>query len=203
MKKKTALILLLCAVCIVVIGVCIMGSVSQFQQQSQTLAQEEEAQQELDSYSDELTQAFDDLTDTEGSLIGSISEQQEAGVSDREILISTIDSLRASIHSVADIDAPDEATEAQSYFTTAAQSYDEMADEVIALLEDESLSSDELSSAILALLPDALSAFDDLESGVSALEESGIDVPESAQQLTDTLDSLIESGIDSILTTAE
>lgn len=199
MKKKTALTVLLCFVCAAVIGVCVIAGVSKWQQHRQELLRQQQMQLLLDDYTDRLTQAFDTLYDTESGLLARMAEQQRAGMSEREILADAIDSVRAPLRSLADIEAPENLAEAQRHFSSAADSYDTMAGEISDVLRNDTLSYSEQKSRMISLLPDALSAFDELKYGVEALEDSGVTVPESAQQLTDTLDSLVDSGMSSVL----
>lgn len=199
MKKKTALIILLCFVCAAIIGVCAIAGVSKWKLHQTEL----QRQQILDDYSAQLSEAFDELYDIETGLIDRMAAQQQAGASDRQILIDTVDAIRTRMDQLASVEVPEELSEAQRHFTAAAQSYGTIADTVTGLLADETQNAETIRSAAIELLPDAIDACDQLKYGVEALAESGANVPDSAKLLTESLDSLIDSGIDRALATHE
>lgn len=86
MSRKTAVTILLCFVCAAVIGVCAMAGVSKWNQHQAEL----ERQQQLEAYSAQLTDSFDALYEMEAGLLDRMAKQQQAGSSDREVLIDAI-----------------------------------------------------------------------------------------------------------------
>ncbi|MCD8356060.1 MAG: hypothetical protein LUE11_05765 [Clostridia bacterium] len=197
MKKKTAVVIFLCFVCVAVIGICAMAGISKWQEHQTEL----QRQQRLDAYSDDLRDAFDDLYDVETSLLDDMAQQSAQGVSNREIMLSAIEAMGAPIDTLASVEAPEEAADAQRHFASAAKSYHAMADVLTELLEDNTANADTVKGSLIDMLPDAIDAFDQLKYGIQALEDSGvISLPDSAIQLEKSLDSLIDSGIGSMLT---
>ncbi|WP_394271847.1 hypothetical protein [Butyricicoccus sp.] len=196
MNRKTAVTILLCFVCAAVIGVCAMAGVSKWKEHQAEL----ERRQQLEQYSAQLEDAFDALYEMETGLLSRMAEQQQAGGSNREILVDAIEAIRAPMDALAAVDAPDGLSEVQRHFSEAAASFGSMADTVTGLLADETQDGEALRSAAVMLLPDAVDAFDQLRYGVEALEESGAPVPDSAQKLMEELDALLDSGVSSMLT---
>ncbi len=196
MNRKTAVTILLCFVCAAVIGVCAMAGVSKWNQHQAEL----ERQQQLEAYSAQLTDSFDALYEMEAGLLDRMAKQQQAGSSDREVLIDAIEAIRSPMEALAAADAPEGLSEVQQHFSNAAESFGSMADTVTELLADKNQNSEALRSAAVGLLPDAVDAFDQLRYGVEALEESGAPVPDSAQKLTEELNALLDSGVSSMLT---
>ena len=196
MSRKTAVTILLCFVCAAVIGVCAMAGVSKWNQHQAEL----ERQQQLEAYSAQLTDSFDALYEMEAGLLDRMAKQQQAGSSDREVLIDAIEAIRSPMEALAAADAPEGLSEVQQHFSNAAESFGSMADTVTELLADKNQNSEALRSAAVGLLPDAVDAFDQLRYGVEALEESGAPVPARAQKLTEELNALLDSGVSSMLT---
>ena len=196
MSRKTAVTILLCFVCAAVIGVCAMAGVSKWNQHQAEL----ERQQQLEAYSAQLTDSFDALYEMEAGLLDRMAKQQQAGSSDREVLIDAIEAIRSPMEALAAADAPEGLSEVQQHFSNAAESFGSMADTVTELLADKNQNSEALRSAAVGLLPGAVDAFDQLRDGVEALEESGAPVPDSAQKLTEELNALLDSGVSSMLT---
>ena len=189
MKKKTAMVIFLCFVCVAVIGICAMAGISKWQEY-QTAQQR---QQQLDAYVDGLGSAFDDLYQVETGLLDDMAQQSTAGVSSREILLAAIEAVGRPMDQLASVQAPEELADAQRHFATAAESYHTMSDQLTTLLQDETQNPEQL--------PDAIDAVDQVRYGIQMLaERDDITLPDSAVQLEQSLDSLMNGGMDSLIT---
>ncbi|MGM9616405.1 hypothetical protein [Butyricicoccus sp.] len=197
MKKKTAMVIFLCFVCVAVIGICAMAGISKWQEY-QTAQQR---QQQLDAYVDGLGSAFDDLYQVETGLLDDMAQQSTAGVSSREILLAAIEAVGKPIDQLASVQAPEELADAQRHFATAAESYHTMSDQLTTLLQDETQNPEQLRDTLIDLLPDAIDAVDQVRYGIQVLaERDDITLPDSAVQLEQSLDSLMNGGMDSLIT---
>lgn len=197
MKKKTAMVIFLCFVCVAVIGICAMAGISKWQEY-QTAQQR---QQQLDAYVDGLGSAFDDLYQVETGLLDDMAQQSTAGVSSREILLAAIDAVGRPMDQLASVQAPEELADAQRHFATAAESYHTMSDQLTTLLQDETQNPEQLRDTLIDLLPDAIDAVDQVRYGIQVLaERDDITLPDSAVQLEQSLDSLMNGGMDSLIT---
>ena len=197
MKKKTAMVIFLCFVCVAVIGICAMAGISKWQEY-QTAQQR---QQQLDAYVDGLGSAFDDLYQVETGLLDDMAQQSTAGVSSREILLAAIEAVGRPMDQLASVQAPEELADAQRHFATAAESYHTMSDQLTTLLQDETQNPDQLRDTLIDLLPDAIDAVDQVRYGIQVLaERDDITLPDSAVQLEQSLDSLMNGGMDSLIT---
>lgn len=197
MKKKTAMVIFLCFVCVAVIGICAMAGISKWQEY-QTAQQR---QQQLDAYVNELGSAFDDLYAVETGLLEDMAQQSTAGVSNRDILLNAIEAVGKPMDKLASAQAPEEVADAQRHFATAAESCHTMSDQLTALLQDDTQNPEQLRDTLIDLLPEAIDAVDQVRYGIQVLEEhDAITLPDSAVQLEQSLDSLMNDGIDSMLT---
>lgn len=197
MKKKTAMVIFLCFVCVAVIGICAMAGISKWQEY-QTAQQR---QQQLDAYVNELGSAFDDLYAVETGLLEDMAQQSTAGVSNRDILLNAIEAVGEPMDKLASAQAPEEIADAQRHFATAAESCHTMSDQLTALLQDDTQNPEQLRDTLIDLLPEAIDAVDQVRYGIQVLEEhDAITLPDSAVQLEQSLDSLMNDGIDSMLT---
>ena len=197
MKKKTAMVIFLCFVCVAVIGICAMAGISKWQEY-QTAQQR---QQQLDAYVDGLGSAFDDLYQVETGLLDDMAQQSTAGVSSREILLAAIEAVGRPMDQLASVQAPEELADAQRHFATAAESYHTMSDQLTTLLQDETQNPEQLRDTLINLLPDAIDAVDQVRYGIQMLaERDDITLPDSAVQLEQSLDSLMNGGMDSLIT---
>ena len=197
MKKKTAMVIFLCFVCVAVIGICAMAGISKWQEY-QTAQQR---QQQLDAYVDGLGSAFDDLYQVETGLLDDMAQQSPAGVSSREILLAAIEAVGRPMDQLASVQAPEELADAQRHFATAAESYHTMSDQLTTLLQDETQNPEQLRDTLIDLLPDAIDAVDQVRYGIQVLAEpDDITLPDSAVQLEQSLDSLMNGGMDSLIT---
>ncbi|MDY4443296.1 MAG: hypothetical protein SPE35_04000 [Butyricicoccus sp.] len=197
MKKKTAMVIFLCFVCVAVIGICAMAGISKWQEY-QTAQQR---QQQLDAYVDGLGSAFDDLYQVETGLLDDMAQQSTAGVSSREILLAAIEAVGRPMDQLASVQAPEELADAQRHFATAAESYHTMSDQLTTLLQDETQNPEQLRDTLIDLLPDAIDAVDQVRYGIQVLaERDDITLPDSAVQLEQSLDSLMNGGMDSLIT---
>ena len=197
MKKKTAMVIFLCFVCVAVIGICAMAGISKWQEY-QTAQQR---QQQLDAYVDGLGSAFDDLYQVETGLLEAMAQQSTAGVSSREILLAAIEAVGRPMDQLASVQAPEELADAQRHFATAAESYHTMSDQLTTLLQDETQNPEQLRDTLIDLLPDAIDAVDQVRYGIQMLaERDDITLPDSAVQLEQSLDSLMNGGMDSLIT---
>ena len=197
MKKKTAMVIFLCFVCVAVIGICTMAGISKWQEY-QTAQQR---QQQLDAYVDGLGSAFDDLYQVETGLLDDMAQQSTAGVSSREILLAAIEAVGRPMDQLASVQAPEELADAQRHFATAAESYHTMSDQLTTLLQDETQNPEQLRDTLIDLLPDAIDAVDQVRYGIQVLaERDDITLPDSAVQLEQSLDSLMNGGMDSLIT---
>ena len=197
MKKKTAMVIFLCFVCVAVIGICAMAGISKWQEY-QTAQQR---QQQLDAYVDGLGSAFDDLYQVETGLLDDMAQQSTAGVSSREILLAAIEAVGRPMDQLASVQAPEELADAQRHFATAAESYHTMSDQLTTLLQDETQNPEQLRDTLIDLLPDAIDAVDQVRYGIQMLAERyDITLPDSAVQLEQSLDSLMNGGMDSLIT---
>ncbi len=197
MKKKTAMVIFLCFVCVAVIGICAMAGISKWQEY-QTAQQR---QQQLDAYVNELGSAFDDLYAVETGLLEDMAQQSTAGVSNRDILLNAIEAVGKPMDQLASAQAPEEVADAQRHFATAAESCHTMSDQLTALLRDDTQNPEQLRDTLIDLLPEAIDAVDQVRYGIQVLEEhDAITLPDSAVQLEQSLDSLMNDGIDSMLT---
>lgn len=197
MKKKTAMVIFLCFVCVAVIGICAMAGISKWQEY-QTAQQR---QQQLDAYVDGLGSAFDDLYQVETGLLDDMAQQSTAGVSSREILLAAIEAVGRPMDQLASVQAPEELADAQWHFATAAESYHTMSDQLTTLLQDETQNPEQLRDTLIDLLPDAIDAVDQVRYGIQVLaERDDITLPDSAVQLEQSLDSLMNGGMDSLIT---
>ena len=200
MKKKTAMVIFLCFVCVAVIGICAMAGISKWQEY-QTAQQR---QQQLDAYIVNITglgSAFDDLYQVETGLLDDMAQQSTAGVSSREILLAAIEAVGRPMDQLASVQAPEELADAQRHFATAAESYHTMSDQLTTLLQDETQNPEQLRDTLIDLLPDAIDAVDQVRYGIQVLaERDDITLPDSAVQLEQSLDSLMNGGMDSLIT---
>ena len=197
MKKKTAMVIFLCFVCVAVIGICAMAGISKWQEY-QTAQQR---QQQLDAYVDGLGSAFDDLYQVETGLLDDMAQQSTAGVSSREILLAAIEAVGRPMDQLASVQAPEELADAQRHFATAAESYHTMSYQLTTLLQDETQNPEQLRDTLIDLLPDAIDAVDQVRYGIQVLaERDDITLPDSAVQLEQSLDSLMNGGMDSLIT---
>ena len=197
MKKKTAMVIFLCFVCVAVIGICAMAGISKWQEY-QTAQQR---QQQLDAYVDGLGSAFDDLYQVETGLLDDMAQQSTAGVSSREILLAAIEAVGRPMDQLASVQAPEELADAQRHFATAAESYHTMSDQLTTLLQDETQNPEQLRDTLIDLLPDAIDAVDQVRYGIQMLaERDDITLPDSAVQLEQSLDYLMNGGMDSLIT---
>lgn len=191
MKKSSVIILAVCAIAAVAVGIWGFNQRQQAQDQQQAQNQQQtDKTQQLDNYSTQLEDSFDELNDVQNNLLADMAQQRADGTPDQEIIVNAIDALSEPIHHIAEIEAPDAAATAQSHFTAAAESCDSMADQLRTIVSDPSLSTAEQQAQAIAMLPDAMSALNELQAGVEELNKSGVAIPESAQQLIDTLDSV-------------
>lgn len=196
MKKKTAIIVFLCFVCVAVIGICVMAGISKWQNH-QTAQQRE---QQLRAYMAELNSTFDDLYQVETNLLNDIAQQQTAGISSQDILLDAIDAVGKPMDALASVKAPEDFAEVQRHFVTAAQSYHTMSDELTALLQDDNQNPEQLRETLIDLLPDAIDAIDQIRYGIQALEnQDDISLPDSAVQLKQSLDTLMNSEANSLI----
>ena len=197
MKKKMAMVIFLCFVCVAVIVICAMAGISKWQEY-QTAQQR---QQQLDAYVDGLGSAFDDLYQVETVLLDDMAQQSTAGVSSREILLAAIEAVGRPMDQLASVQAPEELADAQRHFATAAESYHTMSDQLTTLLQDETQNPEQLRDTLIDLLPDAIDAVDQVRYGIQVLaERDDITLPDSAVQLEQSLDSLMNGGMDSLIT---
>lgn len=197
MKKKTAIVIFLCFACVAVIGICAMAGISKWQEYQAM----QQRQQQLDAYVSQLGSAFDDLYQVETGLLDQMAQQSTAGVSSREILLHAIEAVGKPIDQLASAQAPEELADAQRHFATAAESYHTMSDQLTALLQDETQNPEQLRDTLIDLLPDAIDAVDQVRYGIQALaEQDAITLPDSAVQLEQSLDSLMNGGMDSLIT---
>lgn len=197
MKKKTAIVIFLCFVCVAVIGICSMAGISKWQEY-QTAQQR---QQQLDAYVNELGSAFDDLYAVETGLLENMAQQSTAGVSNRDILLNAIEAVGEPMDKLASAQAPEEVADAQRHFATAAESCHTMSEQLTALLQEDTQNPEQLRDTLIDLLPEAIDAVDQVRYGIQVLEEhDAITLPDSAVQLEQSLDSLMNDGIDSMLT---
>lgn len=197
MKKKTAIVIFLCFVCVAVIGICAMAGISKWQEY-QTAQQR---QQQLDAYVNELGSAFDDLYAVETGLLENMAQQSTAGVSNRDILLNAIEAVGEPMDKLASAQAPEEVADAQRHFATAAESCHTMSEQLTALLQEDTQNTEQLRDTLIDLLPEAIDAVDQVRYGIQVLEEhDAITLPDSAVQLEQSLDSLMNDGIDSMLT---
>lgn len=186
MSKKRALTIALCFVCIAIIGICCMAGISKWRAYQAELKR----QQQLTQYTEDLTDAFDDLYRVETDLFQDMAQQQAAGADNRTILQSMLSAASAPIDALAAVQAPDELADAQKHFQTAASSYHTMSDTLTDMLRDPSTSDADMRDALLSMLPDAAKAFDEVRAGISLLaKNSDITLPDSAKQLESSLDS--------------
>lgn len=203
MKKRTAILALVCAT-IVIIGA--VAGVSKWnaqrkaqQEQAQQTEQLPETQQEIDAYRDSLQAPFDSLLDLETNAAERMAEQRAAGVSDREILSDFLTSIGDSIQQLADAEAPENLSDAHQHFVNAADSYADAADDLNELLDSGDLDSLNAKLKLAKLAPTALDALDEVKAGIQALEDNSVAVPESAKQLEESLDGLVETAIDQVM----
>lgn len=186
MSKKRALTIALCFVCIAIIGICCMAGISKWRAYQAELKR----QQQLAQYTEDLTDAFNDLYRVETDLFQDMAQQQAAGADNRTILQSMLSAASAPIDALAAVQAPDELADAQKHFQTAASSYHTMSDTLTDMLRDPSTSDADMRDALLSMLPDAANAFDEVRAGISLLaKNSDITLPDSAKQLETSLDS--------------
>ena len=138
----------------------------------------------------------------ETDLFQDVAKQQASGIDNRTILQSMLDAATAPIDALARVQAPDELADAQAHFKKAASSYHTMADTLIDMLGDPSVTDADLRDALIDMLPNAVSAFDEVKAGITVLaENSDITLPDSAKQLETALDSFSGDSLRSILTT--
>ena len=199
MKKRTAILLLLCATA-VVIGVCAFRGMDRPKQETQQEPQTEQLTEaqgktEIEDYCEQLETTFDALLDMQTDAAAQMQERREAGDSDREILSDFVSSIGDSIQQLAEAPAPDSLSEAQRHFTEASDAYNEAAEQLDALLESGDLDSLNAKLKLAKLLPTAMDALDEVKAGIQTLEGSGAPLPDSAKQLEESLDTLVESGI--------
>lgn len=200
MKKRTAILFLLCATALV-IGICALRGTDRPKQemhQAQQTAQttEDTDDKEIETYCGRLTPSFDALLDMQTDAAAQMQERRAAGDSDREILTDFVHSIGDSIQQLADVPAPDSLSEAQRHFAEASDAYNEAAEQLDALLEGGDLDSLNAKLKLAKLLPTAMDALDEVKAGIQTLEGSGAPLPDSAKQLEESLDTLVESGIE-------
>lgn len=158
-------------------------------------------QQQLAQYTEDLTDALNELYRIETDLFQDIAKQQASGIDNRTILQSMLDAATAPIDALAHVQAPDELADAQAHFKKAASSYHTMADTLNDMLSDASTTDADLRDALIDMLPDAVSAFDEVKAGITVLaKNSDITLPDSAKQLETALDSFSGDSLRSILT---
>ena len=76
-----------------------------------------------------------------------------------------------------------------------------MSDQLTTLLQDETQNPEQLRDTLINLLPDAIDAVDQVRYGIQVLaERDDITLPDSAVQLEQSLDSLMNGGMDSLIT---
>ena len=76
-----------------------------------------------------------------------------------------------------------------------------MSDQLTTLLQDETQNPEQLRDTLIDLLPDAIDAVDQVRYGIQVLaERDDITLPDSAVQLEQSLDSLMNGGMDSLIT---
>ncbi len=185
----------MCFVCIAIIGICCMAGISKWRAYQAELKR----QQLLTQYTEDLTDAFNDLYQIETDLFQNMAKQRASGTDDRIILRSTIDAASAPLDTLASVQAPDELTEAQTHFKKAAASYHTMSDTLNDMLDDSSTTNAALRDTLIDMLPDAVSAFDEVKAGITVLSEnSDITLPDSAKQLETALDSFSGDSLSSI-----
>ena len=150
---------------------------------------------------DGLGSVFDDLYQVETGLLDDMAQQSTAGVSSREILLAAIEAVGRPMDQLASVQAPEELADAQRHFATAAESYHTMSDQLTTLLQDETQNPEQLRDTLIDLLPDAIDAVDQVRYGIQVLaERDDITLPDSAVQLEQSLDSLMNGGMDSLIT---
>lgn len=198
MNKRQIVSIALCFVCAAIIGICCMAGISKWR----AYQAEVKRQQQLAQYTEDLTDALNELYHMETDLFQDIAKQQASGIDNRTILQSMLDATTAPIDALARVQAPDELADAQAHFKKAASSYHTMADTLNDMLGDPSVTDADLRDALIDMLPDAVSAFDEVKAGITVLaENSDITLPDSAKQLETSLDSFSGDSLRSILTT--
>ncbi len=202
MNRKTAIISLLCATVVIVGAVAGISRrqaqpEKQVQQNTQQAEQpaKDQIQQDMDDYCARLAETFDSLLDMQTNAAEQMEERRAAGATDREILSDFIASIGDSVQQLADVEAPESLSGAHDHFVKAADSYADAAEELAALLENGDLDSMNAKLKLVKLLPTALDALDEVKAGIQELEDSGAEVPESAKQLAESLDTLVDAGI--------
>ncbi|MBU5490090.1 hypothetical protein [Butyricicoccus intestinisimiae] len=197
MKKRQIVSIALCFVCAAIIGICCMAGISKWR----AYQAEVKRQQQLAQYTEDLTDALNELYRIETDLFQDIAKQQASGIDNRTILQSMLDAATAPIDALAHVQAPDELADAQAHFKKAASSYHTMADTLNDMLSDASTTDTDLRDALIDMLPDAVSAFDEVKAGITVLSKnSDITLPDSAKQLETVLDSFSGDSLRSILT---
>lgn len=197
MKKRQIVSIALCFVCAAIIGICCMAGISKWR----AYQAEVKRQQQLAQYTEDLTDALNELYRIETDLFQDIAKQQANGIDNRTILQSMLDAATAPIDALAHVQAPDELADAQAHFKKAASSYHTMADTLNDMLSDASTTDADLRDALIDMLPDAVSAFDEVKAGITVLaKNSDITLPDSAKQLETALDSFSGDSLRSILT---
>lgn len=197
MNKKQACTIALCFVCVAIIGICCMAGISKWRAYQAELKR----QQQLAQYTEDLTDAFNDLYQVETDLFADMAQQQADGVDNRTILQSVLSAATAPIDTLASVQAPEELSEAQAHFKKAASSYHAMSDTVTDMLLDSSVSDADIRDTLIDMLPDAVDAFDEVKAGITLLaENSDITLPDSAKQLETALDSFSGDSLRSLLT---
>ena len=197
MKKRQIVSIALCFVCAAIIGICCMAGISKWR----AYQAEVKRQQQLAQYTEDLTDALNELYRIETDLFQDIAKQQASGIDNRTILQSMLDAATAPIDALAHVQAPDELADAQAHFKKAASSYHTMADTLNDMLSDASTTDADLHDALIDMLPDVVSAFDEVKAGITVLaKNSDITLPDSAKQLETALDTFSGDSLRSILT---
>lgn len=194
MSKKRVWGIVLGLLCIAVIGICCIAGVNKWRAHQAELQQQQQSQeqhhQQLTQYTEDLTDAFDDLYQVENNLFQDIAAQRIAGADDRTTLQSMLSAAAEPIDTLASVQAPDELSDVQEHFQKAASSYHAMSDTLTDMLRDPAASDADVQKAFITALPNAIDALDEVKAGISLLaENSDITLPDSAKQLETALDS--------------
>ncbi len=198
-SKKRVWGIVLGLLCIAVIAVCCIAGVSKWRAHQAELQREQQRQQQLTQYTEDLTDAFDDLYQVETNLFQDMAAQRIAGADNRTTLQSMLDAAVAPIDALASVQAPDELSDAQKHFQKAASSYHTMSDTLSDMLRDPTTTDADVQQAFITMLPDAVNALDEVKAGISLLaENSDITLPDSAKQLETALDSFSGDSLSSI-----
>ena len=104
MNKRQIVSIALCFVCAAIIGICCMAGISKWR----AYQAEVKRQQQLAQYTEDLTDALNELYHMETDLFQDIAKQQASGIDNRTILQSMLDAATAPIDALARVQAPDE-----------------------------------------------------------------------------------------------